>query len=75
MNDLLVLLGRATGIAGLLLCVVAVAVRLADRYYLGVFQLGTVLQAGVAAIVVGCFFLLLALTAQGKADRSTRPLE
>lgn len=69
MDNLLVLLGRVAGIGGALLCVAAVAVRLAGHYYLGIFQLGTVLQAGVAAIVVGCFFLLLALTARGKTDR------
>lgn len=69
MDNLLVLLGRVAGIAGVLLCVVAVAVRLAGHYYLGIFQLATLLQAGVAAIVVGCFLLLLALTMRGKTGR------
>ncbi len=64
MEALLLLLGRAAGIGGLLVCIAAVAVRLAGNYYLGGFQLATLLQGGVTAIVVGCFFLLLAITAQ-----------
>lgn len=70
MDALLLLLGRVAGIGGLLLCITAVVLRLAGKYYLGTFQLATLLQGGMAATVLGCFFLLLALTAQGKAGRS-----
>ena len=70
MESLLLLLGRLAGIGGLALCVVAAVVRLQGNFYLGAMQVGTLLQAGVAAIVVACFFLLLGLVSQGKADRS-----
>ena len=67
MDGLLLLLGRVAGVAGLVLCVVAGFFRVSGAYYLGGFQLATLLQAGVGALVVGCFFLLLLL-----AGRSSR---
>jgi len=70
MESVLLLLGRLAGIAGLLLCVAAVLLRLGGSYYIGSLQVGTLLQAGIAAVGIGCFFLLLVLVAQGKADRS-----
>jgi len=70
MESLLLLLGRLAGIGGLALCVVAAVARLQGNFYLGAMQVGTLLQAGVAAIVIACFFLLLGLVSQGKADRS-----
>ncbi|MBK7954768.1 MAG: hypothetical protein KBE22_11105 [Candidatus Accumulibacter sp.] len=70
MDALLLLLGRVAGFAGLLLCVAAAGMRLAGNYYLGSLQLSTLLAGGVAAIVVGCFFLLLVLTVPGRAGRS-----
>ncbi len=75
MKALLLLLGRAAGLGGLLLCIVAGAARLSGQYYMGSFQLTTLLQAGIAAVVMGCFFLLLALTARERADRSARSRE
>jgi hypothetical protein len=68
MNALLLLLGRAAGLGGILLCVVAGAARLSGQYYMGNYQLTTLLQAGIAAVVMGCFFLLLALTARERKD-------
>ena len=70
MDALLLLLGRVAGFAGLLLCGAAAGMRLAGNYYLGSLQLSTLLAGGVAAIVVGCFFLLLVLTVPGRAGRS-----
>jgi len=70
MESVLLLLGRLAGIAGLLLCVAAVLLRLGGSYYIGSLQVGTLLQAGIAALGIACFFLLLVLVAQGKADRS-----
>ena len=67
MDGLLLLLGRAAGVAGMVLCIVAGFVRVSGVYYLGGFELATLLQAGVGAVVVGCFFLLLVL-----AGRSSR---
>jgi len=64
MNNLLLLLGRAAGVAGLLLIAVAVVVRLTGAYWLGGFQIGTVLLGGTVALVAGCFALLLVLTSR-----------
>lgn len=59
MNDLLRSSGRLVGLAGLLVCGVAVAWRLLGNYYLASFDVGTWLQAGTSAVVIGCFLLLL----------------
>lgn len=69
MNSLLLLVGRLAGAAGLLLCIVAFGVRLTGVYFLGGFQLGTLLLAGIAAMIAGCFCLLLTLTSESKALR------
>lgn len=58
MNKLLLTAGRVAGFGGIFLCLVAVGTRLSGNYFLGGFQLATLLQAGVAAMVAGCFFLL-----------------
>ena len=65
MDSLLLTGGRLTGALGLLLMLVAVAARLTGSYWLGGFQVGTLLLGGTAATVVGCFVMLLALTARG----------
>jgi hypothetical protein len=75
MDAFLLLLGRVAGISGLLLCLAAAALRFAGRFYLGTFQVTTLLQAGIGAIILGCFFLLLTLTAQGRAGQSLRSRE
>ena len=62
MNVLLLWLGRAAGLTGLLLCFVAGTLRVSGQYWIGGFQAITLLQAGVAAMVAGCFLLLWALT-------------
>jgi hypothetical protein len=62
MYDLLLWLGRLAGVVGLLLIAIAVAVRLTGAYWLAGFQIGTVLLAGTAALIAGCFALLLVLT-------------
>ena len=62
MNDLLLWLGRIAGVAGLVVCAVAGVVRLSGAYFLGSYQVGTLLLAGSAALVAGCYFLLLVHT-------------
>jgi len=62
MEELLVWIGRLAGVAGVALCVVAVVARLVGAYWLGGFQVGTLLQVGVAAMVLGCLGYLAALT-------------
>jgi hypothetical protein len=55
-------LGQLSGIVGAMLCLVSVLLRLKGYYWLGGFQLGTLLQVGIAAMVFGCFSLLFVLS-------------
>jgi hypothetical protein len=61
METLLIAIGRLAGLAGAVMCVVAGVARLTGAYWLGGFQLATLLQAGVAAMVLGCLCFLQAL--------------
>ena len=58
----MVKLGWIAGVVGAMLCVVGAAFRLGGAYWVGGFQSGTLLQAGTAAMVFGCFCLLVVLT-------------
>jgi hypothetical protein len=69
MDGLLLWIGRAAGVGGLLLCAVAAALRLSGYYWLGSFQLGTMLQGGIAAMVAGCVCFLALLTHGSRASR------
>lgn len=69
MNELLLWIGRAAGVGGVLLCGVAAVLRLSGHYWLGSFQVGTLLQAGIAAMVAGCLCFLVMLTERTKAGR------
>jgi hypothetical protein len=64
MEVLLRWVGRLTGLGGVALCAWAVYIRLSGSYLAGGFQVGTILQGGMTAILIGCFCLLLALTAR-----------
>ena len=61
MNTLLKL-GWIAGVVGALVCIFGVGARLTGAFWIGGFQTGTLLQAGVAAMVFGCFCLLAVLT-------------
>jgi hypothetical protein len=67
MQELLVWVGRLAGVAGVALCAVAVVARLVGAYWLGGFQVGTLLQIGVAGMVLGCLCFLAALTERSRA--------
>ena len=69
MNDLLLWLGRIAGAAGLAVCAAAALIRISGVYWMGGFQVGTLLLAGTALLIAGCFFLLLAVT----SSTSSRP--
>ena len=58
MNKLLLTAGRVAGFGGILLCIVALGMRLSGQFFIANFQVTTLLQAGVAAMVAGCFCLL-----------------
>lgn len=64
METLLISTGRLAGLVGVVLCVIAGiagAVRLSGAYWLGGFQVITLLQAGIASMVLGCLCLLMVL--------------
>jgi hypothetical protein len=58
----LVLLGRIAGFVGILMCLTSGVARLSGMHWLGGFETLTLLQGGIAGMVFGCFFLLLALS-------------
>lgn len=65
MNGVLLLVGRAAGAVGLIATVVAVLLRLAGKFHVGAgLATGTLLQGGMAALLVACVCLLLVLVAR-----------
>jgi len=60
-DNLLLWTGRVGGALGIVLCAVAVLARLRNVYGIAGFQVGTVLLAGMAAMLVGCLGYLAAL--------------
>jgi len=61
MRTLLVWVGRLGGILGVLLCAASVLLRLRGVFNVAGFQVGTLLLAGVAAMLVGCLGYLAAI--------------
>jgi hypothetical protein len=62
METLLIRVGWGAGVLGLLMCLVAAGARLSGSFWIGGMQAGTVMQAGTAAMIAGCFAFLAALT-------------
>lgn len=56
------IVGWVAGLFGVALSATSVVARLIGAYWLGGFQSGTLLQAGIAAMVFGCFCFLAVLT-------------
>jgi len=54
-------IGRLGGAAGVVLCAAAVFARLRSVYNLAGFQVGTLLLAGIAAMLVGCLAYVAAI--------------
>ena len=61
MNKLLRWTGRSSGVIGILLCAVSVVARAAGMFVIGSFQVGTLLQAGMAMMILGCLAYLAVL--------------
>jgi len=53
------LAGRLAGVIGILICVIAAVARVTGMFSVAGVWAGTLLQAGIAATVTGCFLLLL----------------
>jgi hypothetical protein len=62
METLLLWAGRLAALAGVVICACAVYGRMTGTYYLGGFQVGTLLQAGTVVLLVACVCLLMVLT-------------
>jgi hypothetical protein len=65
MNKLLLWTGRTAGVVGVLVCGGSVVLRAAGNFYVGGYQVGTMLQAGMAALLVGCLAYVAALAEGG----------
>jgi hypothetical protein len=61
MRKLLLWMGRVGGAVGVILCAVAVVVRLRGQFNFGGYQVGTLLLAGMAAVLLGCLGYLASL--------------
>jgi hypothetical protein len=72
MENLLIWTGRMAGLAGVVLCLIAGAARLSGTYWLGGFQATTLLQVGVAGMVLGCLCLLMVLLERLGSGRNAR---
>jgi len=64
MISLLLGVGRVAGVAGALVCLAAIVIRMTGQFWVAGYQTGTLLLAGSAAMIGGCFCLLWALTEQ-----------
>ena len=62
MDDVLLWIGRAAGIVGVVVSVVAGVSRGMGAYVLGNFEAGTLLLVGMAAMIAGCLCFLAVLT-------------
>ena len=62
MNELSTTAGRLVGMLGVVVCAVAIVLRLLGMYAVLGFSTGALLQAGMAGVLIGCFLLLLAST-------------
>ena len=69
MENVLRWVGRIAGAMGLVLCAIAVVARAAGMFVLGSFQVGTLLQGGMAALLIGCL-AYLAVIAEHPQRRS-----
>jgi hypothetical protein len=62
MEMLLLWIGRLAGLVGVVVCLIAIGARLAGMFWIAGLQAGTLLQAGIAAMVLGCLAHLVVLT-------------
>jgi hypothetical protein len=61
MQMALLWIGRLAGFLGALLVITSVLRRASGAYFLGSLQIGTVLQGGIAATILGCLAYLIVL--------------
>ena len=61
MQRLLLWIGRIGGAIGVIVCAIAILMRVRGVYNFAGFQIGTLLLGGVAAIVLGCLGYVAAI--------------
>ena len=61
MQRLLLWIGRIGGVVGVIVCAIAILMRMRGVYNFAGFQIGTLLLGGVAAMVLGCLGYIAAL--------------
>lgn len=66
MESLLLLVGRTTALVGVLICAWAVYGRLTGTFFVSGFQVGTVLLAGMTAMLVACICFLMVLVERSR---------
>ena len=69
MNDLLLWIARVAGALGGLLCAAAGAARLGGLFWLGGYQVGTLLLGGTALMTAACFCFLWVLVDRSGSGR------
>ena len=62
MEKILTLAGRIVGAIGVLVCAIAVIARLLGGFKVAGLWAATLLQGAVAAVVIGCFLLLVSMS-------------
>ena len=67
MQILLIWMARIAAIGGVALIAVAAVARLSGMYSLGGFYTGTILQAGMAGVLLACLGYLATLVERGKS--------
>ena len=65
MHSLLLWVGRVAGLAGIALCAAAFIARVQNIWSVGGYRIGSILQAGMAGLLLGCLAYL--------ADLAERP--
>ena len=61
LQKFLLWVGRLAGLLGVLVCVVAITGRMGGTWGIFYFQIGTIFQAGIALMVLGCLGYLALL--------------
>jgi hypothetical protein len=61
-------LGRVAGIGGAAVCAVAIALRVAGYWHVATFAVGTLLQVGMAGMLLACLAYVAAMAARPTRD-------
>jgi len=69
MNNLLIWIGRVAGLSGLIAVSAAVMLRATGVWHLGGLQIGTLMNAGVAALALGTWAYAASLAERKWIDR------